>query len=213
MLALDAQTGELLWSADVGRIQSNNAIARSLVLAGSRLDPVEGSMDIAALDRQTGAIVWQSGEPRGLNVVTDNRQVYAVVSSTNPYDSITAYTLTDGTEVWRHDLDFDLGFFGRIAVTDDRLFVASSVYQGESHALFAVETQTGTLFPKIELPYRPEALAVANGVVYVGMDGKLHAYDAATLDLLWDVPVWAQDLAIDDGYLFVSTVSSIRAYR
>ena len=219
-MAIDARTGEKLWEVDQGgEIRSSNALAGSLLIAGKTLDYDSINIDIIAFDQRTGTVLWQTNEPRGHEVVTDNQRVYAVVSSVydpERLDSVAAYNLVDGTEAWRRNLGFNLEFWARIAVTDERLFVAGGQRESQDRTLYAFETRTGNLLKEIKLSgvsYIGD-LVVANGVLYVGTGTDLQAYDASTLVLLWTEEGTANSLAVSDGLLLVSACwDGIRAYR
>jgi len=217
MLAIDAISGKEIWRADVGRIQSDNAVWDPLVIAGGSLNPGDGTIDTLALETNNGQVLWRTRQARIIKVVTDGNLVFTVISANNtfgPFDTAVAYNYKDGSPVWQHQLEHEVWFFTEMAVTEELVIIAGSKSNSDPQWLVVLDKNNGTLLHSIDIPgLWTGGLAVANGVLYVGTNRELHAYNLADFNLLWQEYLPVNDLAVSDGYLFVATATQVRAFR
>ncbi len=217
LLAVDAVSGKEIWRADVGHIQSDNAVWDPLVIAAGSLNPGEGTIDTLALETQNGQILWRTRQSRIIKVTTDGNQAYTVVSSNNTFgafDTVIAYNIKDGSSVWQYKLDREMWFFTEMALTDEQLIIVGSPANSDPQRLVVFGKYDGALLHSSDIPgLWTGGLAVANGVLYVGTNRVLHAYSMSDFSLLWQEELPVTDLAVSDGYLFVATAAQVQAFR
>lgn len=164
LYALNASTGQTVWSYPAGEINSSPAVANGLVYVSA------GSM--YALDASTGALVWSyptfgiyCGNSRDCGPSVANGIVYALDFGAGFY----ALDANTGALVW----DYPLSGASSPDIANGVAYVGS-----EDGTVNAINVNTGKL-----LWHYPTALqvwsspAVANGMVYVGSnDGNLYAF-------------------------------------
>ena len=217
VMAVNAQDGSVFWRSEGGRVQSDNAMIGSLLLTGSYLERASSTMDVTALDIFSGEVVWRSREARAIKVAADQGRVYAIVSSANNrevFDTVVAYDVRSGAVAWRQYLGWNVWFFSKLAITDDKVFVAGSARDVEPQKFFVLDKNNGALLHQTDLAGAyMGALAVANGVVYAGTNQGLWAFHTDNYGLLWEKSINVSDLAISDGRLFIATRSYVLVYR
>lgn len=217
MLAIDVLSGKEIWRADVGHIQSDNAVWDPLVITGGALNPGEGSLDTLALETTNGQILWRTKQSRVIKVATDGNLVYTVISSTNTFgafDIAVGYSYKDGSIVWQQKLEREVWFFTKLAITDQQVIIVGSPSSSKSQQIVVLDKNNGNLLRSLDIPgLWTSGLAVANGVVYVGTNNELHAYSLSDFRLLWRESLPVTDLVVSDGYLFVATAAQLQAFR
>jgi outer membrane protein assembly factor BamB len=216
VMAVDAQNGDVLWRSEGGRVQSNNAMIGSLLFTGTYLDRASNLMDVTALDIFSGAEVWRSRTGRAIKVAADQSRVFAVISSTNSFDvfdTVAAFDVRTGAIAWRQYLDWNVWFFSELAVTDEKVYVIGSARDVEPQRFFVLDKNGGTILHQTDISGTyVGGVAVANGVVYVGTNRGLWAFDTENYSLLWEKEVSVSDLAISDGRLYVASRSNVLIY-
>jgi outer membrane protein assembly factor BamB len=201
--AVGAEDGSERWRFDAGSpISSSAAVDGSLVLFADRTNT------ITALDRTTGALVWQraTGPDRplewgheGWDYITASPVIapgtdgesWAIVGSGD--GTVYGLRVSTGAIVWRHETE------RRIRATP--AVVDGTVFIGSGDGLFyALDLATGTPrwtyrtagveFNSAEFGFDRKQImgsaAVRDGTVYFGSrDASLYALDAATGQLRW----------------------------
>lgn len=183
VVAYDLRGGQRLWRTDVGPVLSGVA------LAGGRVVVATSDGTVHALDAGDGEPVWTHapGAPALVQAapVATAQAVFAAASDGH----LRALSLADGALLWSADLGAPLR---TPAVYQGTLYAAT-----ERGALFALDAETGAerartrVDPVVttavrSVPVKLTAPAVAQDRVLVGgSDGRLRAYDAATLAPLW----------------------------
>jgi outer membrane protein assembly factor BamB len=171
LFALNASTGELLWSYPTfGPPEYSPAVVDGVVYFGG----YQG--DVYALDARSGALLWSYTSPGftwGLTVA--HGAVYYDSGST-----VSAVNAKTGALLWTYVTEFPYG--SQIAVADGVVYVGSS---GQNEGkIYALNARTGnvlwTYLTEAEL-----APVVANGIVYVTSEYKVYALKASTGALLW----------------------------
>ena len=204
LYALDANTGAQLWRQSRGAQQSSSspAVANGLVFIGD-LDN-----NLYAFNARTGAPVW---------TFTTDDQVWGSPTVANGIVYITSWGGTtyaldaaSGAQLWMHG-------GGGIAVSGTPAVAAGVVYTTSSDgaaSLYALDAKTGAL----RWSWKPGSMetsspAVANGVVYAGMDdGSLYALNAATGALHWKSPTigrFIRGVAVGKGLVYVGGTDAI----
>jgi outer membrane protein assembly factor BamB len=126
VLAVDARSGRVLWTRDLGRPSDSAALAyaggRLFVARESYYDNISG---VLALDPASGRVMWEATTATGLFTATAP-VVHGGVVYVNGLDGwgVTALRATDGAVLWRARTDS--GENGSPAVSSDAVFVAMS---------------------------------------------------------------------------------------
>ena len=171
--ALDASTGELVWSFSAG--------------LGAESPPmvVEGVVYLTAvntayaLDEATGELVWSYGTER-----LPARDLPAVVAGNvyyfSPDDHVYALDTATGEPLWSYEADEMIN--AAPVAAEDLVYVSS-----ESGRFYALDTATGGLVWSAEsVSWGLRSPMVAVGVLYAeSSDGHLRALNAATGEEIW----------------------------
>ncbi|RKZ07712.1 hypothetical protein DRQ25_10915, partial [Candidatus Fermentibacteria bacterium] len=191
--ALDAATGEILWTYDV------------IDDVDDAVTYYEGNIYISAdsawcLDAQTGSRIWSFGADTAYHMsgspLVDSGVAYFV--STTPFDSLTLHALDAQTGQENWNLGLPSFFESCLALHENALFLAlctefSSGSQLES--LFAVNVLTGNVLwsnNHTDGGYWDSSPTILDGVIYIGgLDGYIHAFDIDDGSLIWEEKVHA----------------------
>lgn len=196
--ALDASTGNELWSFDYGvaGLQFN-----SPTVADDRVFFANGTGGtLFALDAETGTEQWRFETPDASTstpAVVDDTVYFASYD-----DNLYALDASTGTEIWSYETE---GNVSTPAVAD------GVVYAGGGDSMYAIRSDVGTQEWKSSTDDSVVASpAVADGVVYVGSyDTNVYAFDARNGDELWrfatDDTVYAP-VAIADSVVYVASL-------
>ena len=193
--ALDARTGQVLWtSPHVGPISPNAvAVAGTMVYAGS------DDRHLYAFDRRDGHIVWSAPTRGGMpsSPAVSHGRVFVGSADRHLY----AFDAATGHQLWKRPTGDDV--YSSPTTAYGRVFVAST--DGVLHAFDqALGTPRWTVPTggKVTLP----SPVVANGVVYIGsQDDSMYAVDAMTGQILWSYATGAvpgASAAVADGVLY-----------
>ncbi len=177
VLAYDLNRQQTLWRAQTGgNFRFGPAVDSERVYVHS----TGGDQKVYALDRRTGAIVWQLDAPKGSSTpVLGNGLLY--VSA----EAILALNPATGDLQWRSTPFTSLG---SLAVYEGLVYAGGA--DPESDALIALDAASGeTVWQRKE-----EALFAASNpgydpasgtIVFGAMNGQLYAYDAGTGEERW----------------------------
>jgi outer membrane protein assembly factor BamB len=173
LYALNASTGELLWSYPTGGGIAffSPAVANGVVYVGSYSDDA-----VYALKASTGELLWSyvTGTVESSPAVANG-----VVSVGSYSDRLYALDASTGGLLWSYTT-------GDIVVSSPAV-ANGVVYVASRRSLYALNASTGDLlwsYPTGGYVY--SSPAVAKGVVYVGSgDHRLYALNASTGGLLW----------------------------
>ena len=204
LVALDATSGSVRWSAIVGgSFLSAPAAANGLIYVG-----VENRL--AAIDAASGSVRWSGATGDGVwsTPTVHDGSVYVGSNDHRVY----AFDAASGTPRWS-------------APTGDRVYtsapvaVGTDVYVGSlDRQLHAFDAATGaarwSFLTGAEVTGSP---AVAGGVVFIGsLDGTFYAVDAATGSALWSDAIGqpiGSSPAIGARNVYVTTATALVAYR
>jgi outer membrane protein assembly factor BamB len=194
--ALDAATGQIVWSA----VHPGGAYS-SPAVADGRLYIATHNSGLLALDANTGSELWLAPipGPQWSSPAVDNGRVFVGSRDDHKlyaFDAVTGQTLwTATTSDWVHSSP---------AVANGVVYIGN-----EAGDLYAFNAATGGLVWQKGLSHAGifNGPTVANGVVYAaGEEGKLYAVNAATGKVLFRGSVGGQALAsptVDAGNVYV----------
>lgn len=204
LYALDANTGAQLWRQPRGtQSPSSPAVANGLVFIGD-LDN-----NVYAFDARTGTPVWKftTGNRVWSSPRVANGIVYIISGDGNMY----ALDAATGTQLWVKTV-FLFGTYstGDPAVAGGVAYIPAATSDA---SLYAVDAKTGA--PRWSVNYGSmgsSSPAVANGVVYAGMDdASLYALDANTGAVHWKSPTLGlrmRGVAVGNGLVYVGATDS-----
>ncbi|MFL5761971.1 MAG: PQQ-binding-like beta-propeller repeat protein [Thermomicrobiales bacterium] len=222
--SLDATTGNLIWSANVGTIDDcPPAVGNGLVYIAT----ANGTGFLIALDEQTGTERWRyaAGGCRNSSPAVDGNTVYITASD----ETLRAVDAQTGQERWRANLARNDGItelptpFG---IRSSPAIANGIVYAGNKFGtLIALDAQDGHELWRFQTSgdviYTP---AVVDRTVYFtafqtngmnpAVDGWVYALDAATGKERWDVKAGDQSQsapAVADGLVFLGSTGEADA--
>jgi eukaryotic-like serine/threonine-protein kinase len=170
--ALDAQTGEAIWSTDgFSQLENSGAVAGDILVVGGY------DQRVRALDRHTGEVLWSfdtASFVQASPLIVDE-QVYIATDRV-----LYALDLASGELKWEAATGDEGAYMGAPAYEN------GIIYTTGGRVLLAVDSANGKELWRIrhEEPYT--ALAIANQMIYVGnFDGFFYAYDQKTGDEKW----------------------------
>lgn len=214
LLALNATTGELVWSYSLGRrVFSSPAVAGNRVYVTYGLD---GDDSLLCLNASNGELIWRFEYPDSDLSITfgtpslANGRVFlegsGVTKSTPHYVRSKVYCLnaTNGELLWDYTPLGEVDYYRfSPALAYGKIYIASG---GQ---LVCLDQSSGTPIwssPQIGITYSP---AVADGKIYIGSKNAIYCFDAITGAEIWkytisDGEVYFATPAISDGKLFVT---------
>lgn len=197
--ALEASTGEELWSADLtAPVMSEITLAeiedeeRALAVADTELFCVN----------LQGEVLWSAelyGVCRGA-AACDGDQVY--IGSANGHGM--AFDARTGEELWSIDLTerdstYDQVLFGPWA-SHVRLLAEDTVLFSTFDTLHALDIHTGDVqwtrtadTLELQVPYTPPTLTEHGILAFDGYDGTANLLDSESGEIIWDAPVLTEN--------------------
>ena len=188
----DTFTYDQLTSTNRGCSPGSPLVSGSMVLVDPGCIPAQSSaIPIAAFDATTGQPLW-TGSPQGGNVGTtvasDGNDLYYTAPNTGTAPGLTALDQTNGTMHSQATLPDGVGGYQYVTPALDGsggAIIAASTSAGALIARYDIAS--GLLAWQITIPSGAvEALAVANGMIYVGygdhLPGGNVTIDAINLD-------------------------------
>jgi outer membrane protein assembly factor BamB len=188
--ALNAATGAFLWQYETSPIFGSPAVANGMVYA------IDGAA-VYALDANTGSLIWQynvtSQSYYGSPTIADN-----VLYFTSADGTVNALNATTGSHIWSYKTAGEI--LNAPAVANGLVYVTSG--PGIVYALNAAtgavvwQKQFGvTIGPPRSLAGSLGGQAVANGVLYVGIQRGPNVYDLYALDAGTGAVIWKKAAA------------------
>jgi outer membrane protein assembly factor BamB len=174
LYAVDAHTGQRIWSFQTGgEVSSSAAVVGGVVYVGSR----DGSL--YALAGQTGRQIWrfQAGGSVDSSPAVVGDAVYVGSGDHNVY----ALDARTGDQLWRFATGDQISYSSP-AVVGDVVYIGS-----EDHDVYALDAHTGDQLWRFQTGDKVWASpAVSGGLVYIGsFDHNVYALDAQTGQQLW----------------------------
>jgi outer membrane protein assembly factor BamB len=203
--------GNILWQKEAGPFEAEFGYGSSPVIYGSYLivqsDNKNGGF-VAALDRETGAVVWRVRRARNDSYGTP---IVAHVASrdqllTSGQHVVVSYDPATGNELWRCDGPSE-ATANTMAFRDDVVFASGGYSDTFVMAIRADGsgdvTSTHVLWKEQFKMYVPSALVIEDRLLVMGDNGVGVCYSAADGSQLWKVriagafsasPVLVQDI-------------------
>lgn len=166
LIAIDAESGDTDWTETIDRAGGPPTVADGRVFVGTR-------EDLFAHDAVTGAREWTlDGRFRGTDIATIDGTIY-LVGRQQEGDEWTSRALAvdaaTGDVVWTRD-DEALGA-GSAVVTREIVYVATRF------RVYALDRETGDIEWWLRFQWPVGSPAVADGVLYVNVGGRLLAIE------------------------------------
>ena len=194
--ALDAATGELVWS-----VQPGDSTGYGLTAAGERVLVWDTDLGVYALDAATGQLAWHADVwPHGRG----GGNAVAGIIAASPRDRANALIglhVTDGSVAWTTPAELVID--ATDAANDDTAFYTIARTSAGSE-LVALEATTGAPLWRTPVELAGAELYAGGGAVLADQlqsDGsdRVRAFDAATGTLRWDL-----DLANPLDFVFAA---------
>jgi outer membrane protein assembly factor BamB len=190
LYALDAETGELVWSKEgFGQLESTGAAAGDVIITAGY------NQQVKALNRMTGDEHWSYMTEYGVQaaplIVRD--RVYIATDH-----RVYVLDLKSGQLIWKVSTGTEGAYMGAPAYED------GVIYTTGGKLLLALDAETGNELWRNEKDEMFLGLSVANGLIYVGnWDRKLYAFDQLTGEEKWSFTggglFWSAPAATDDA--------------
>lgn len=207
--ALDAETGDVRWSDDLGRFGN---FWTSPTVSDEALYVVDGSGahsgNLLALDRTDGSELWRTAGGFTGSATFDDGLVYVGSKA-----GLVAIDSTDGNVVWCEGKGATTGAIP--AIDKDTVFAP------HGHGLQAVDAETGDLRWETDTGTDQTSPVVSEQLVFTGgEDGELRAFDVENGSVQWarevgdqiyESPAVSEGCVFfgsDDGYLHAATTES-----
>jgi outer membrane protein assembly factor BamB len=170
--ALDAETGEEEWAADLPE-----SVDHTPVLADDRLIVAAGDR-LVAFESTDGSERWSTRLPRpvGDALTAGDSMVTVPLAGRIERPGIVAYATGDGEQLWTAPT---VG--ARTAALDgDAVYVSGYRQDGDTGILRSLATDDGSIDWEVELDHPDTGPVVADGSVVLGDDGGLGVHDPDT---------------------------------
>jgi probable HAF family extracellular repeat protein len=209
LYALDAKTGKPVWQQNVVYpVRGDAAVSNGMVYLANDM--------LYAFDAATGTQIWAafpwwwSGVGAHTAAVLKDRVVVGADDG-----SVWAIDALNGGVIWTASTTYGTGGISSIPAIDSRLRL---VYVGATDgSLYAFHLASGALMWSSFLGGWVNSAAAANGVVYAGALGAVHAVDARSGARLWtfhSAGAAVSSPAVADGTVYVaSTDTNLYAFR
>ena len=211
--AVDAATGEGLWSTAIGGgVFFGPSVSDGVAVAAST-----ATGRVVALDSSTGDLLWERSETISITLpAIDAGKVYLGTSNESfTSGSVLALDLQTGAEVWEVEGHGDTQ--GSSPVLYDDLVILGSHTAG---SVSAYDATTGELVWNhfVGSAVTSSVAATTSGVILgASQNWSVYALDATTGDLLWEDqlpgPILASAAVSDDSFIAVSRDGTIASYR
>jgi outer membrane protein assembly factor BamB len=224
LACLDAKTGDIVWQKhllkEFGAKNITWGLSASPVIAGKLVLAIPGGpgAGVAALDKDTGAVVWKHGDDKAAYA----SPVVAKIGDASQAIFFTAtgllgVTLDKGQELWRiaWPTEFDCNIATPLLMDGDKLFVSS----GEGNGCVLLRLQAAGPPQKVWESKGKKSVMINYWATSVVHDSHLYGFagefdkriDLRCVDLATGKVKWSQDgfgkgaLTLADGHLFVTT--------
>jgi outer membrane protein assembly factor BamB len=162
--ALDAKTGNIIWSRNIGGslIFSASAVSNGIVYVGATDEFTY------ALNGATGAILWRRHTPYHATAPAVVNGVVYIGTNDHILYALNAAT---GIPIWTTDI-------GQFIQYDGPTYANGVLYVPAGWSMFVVDAATGTILKELPTEFPVTAApVVVNGMVYVGShDRRLYAF-------------------------------------
>lgn len=222
VVCLEADSGTIVWQRDIlqqfGAKNITWGLSASPVLDGDRLLVIPGAKGagVAALNKNTGAVLWKTGDDQAAYAspvaVTVGGKRQAIFFTA---DGLLAVQAEDGKELWRvpWKTEYDVNICTPLAL-GDTLFVASGEKVGST--LFRLKSGQPDTIWESKGPRGVMTTYWANAVAHDGhLYGVSGEFDSVInfncVDLKTGKLVWSKErfgkaaVTLADGHLFVTT--------
>jgi outer membrane protein assembly factor BamB len=212
ILAFKVQNLDKIWELPERGKQSQIAVEADVLLQGG----VYG-VRLMGVDTRSGTVRWETSGAIGSQVTSWDGYAYAFYAGdftgSGTFPRVAAFRVSDGSKKWDTTMPNYLKY-GILAFANGVLYVLERKEQGGT--LFALDARDGSIIKQKGFDTPPSAMAIANGVIYVGsyQPGPVLALEERTLNSLWSSAQVdrCSDLVVANGRLYAVTKSSLIAY-
>ncbi len=217
------------WRAKVGEGSSRHKrIVATPVIKDNRVYVVDASQTISVYDTESGSRIWRhelkSGSKRDVTAVGNGLAIAGdKLIVTSGYGFVSAHSLTDGTELWRHQTDAPLS--SSPVILGERAFITST-----NNELYAIDLANGAVIwtdqaiaETARILSSPSPAVNQDLLVAPFSSGELIAYIPANGRRLWQDTLTTQgrftplsainDIAgrpsIEDGVVYAASYSGV----
>ncbi len=156
---LEASTGKIVWSQQIEPYNFHRCLTPEYLV-------ISGSSPVIVLQTQSGEVVWQEVGPISAKTVTCNERI--VFSTGASRDSIRAYNLTNGQQIWSGTRPRK-NFYGLIYN-----FETAKIIAGYGESFYIVEPESGLLGDSFKKAISaPDDRALHRGPMYIIDRGEL----------------------------------------
>jgi len=217
LVCLETKSGKVLWKRDLagdfgGKLMTEYGYAESPLIDGDRLICMPGGDKgtVAALNKATGELIWQSAELKDPAAYTSliaaelgGQRQYVVLTG----DSIAGVAASNGKLLWQTERRGRTGVVATPIIDGNRVWVSSGYGIG-SH-MYEVTASGGSF--KVEEVYASRSLKNEHGGaiqvgkhVYAANGPTFVCMELATGDVAWkERSVGNGSLAFADGHLYL----------
>jgi outer membrane protein assembly factor BamB len=210
-MRLDLATGKTVWKVNAPDTFSMPVLTPELaIVAGSGYGTDEEWTSVRAYDRATGEPRWHHRVPGVGNTIAAPHLQHGVVYFASYDGHAAALDAATGTSLWERVLDVDCCGVHGVAISDDVMLLSIAT------GLVALSTADGHELWRYELPNfelaNTRPVLVDHVALLLDLGGKLHAFDARTGALQWEMQTpWGDTarsmapMATDGHHVFVLT--------
>lgn len=186
LMRLDLATGKTVWKVNSPDTFATPVLTPELaIVAGSGSGTDEKWTSVRAYDRATGEPRWHYRVPGQANTIAAPHLQHGVVYLAAYYGHAAALDAATGTPRWERKLDVGCCGVHGVAVSDDVMLVSINT------GLMALSTADGHELWRHDLPdsrlVNTRPMLVDHVALLFELNGKLHAFDARTGALQWEM--------------------------
>jgi len=171
-------------------------------------------MAIAAFDATSGQSLWTgstAGGKKGTNVASDGNDLYYIVPLDTTQPTLTALSQANGAAQWQTTLAGDGAKYYHTPVLDGSggAVVVTDTPGGAQISRYALVSGQLTWQITVSSIATVQAMAVANGTIYVGYDGTILALNLADGSTAWSWSAASYDKTTLNGLVVGTNVDSV----
>eukprot|EP01125_Pyxidicula_operculata_P001356 TRINITY_DN11256_c0_g1_i1.p1 TRINITY_DN11256_c0_g1~~TRINITY_DN11256_c0_g1_i1.p1 ORF type:complete len:385 (-),score=76.28 TRINITY_DN11256_c0_g1_i1:221-1375(-) len=202
---MNIEDGQTLWTKKTDKLSSIFASCNMYLKVVGELVVCHGKGAVAALNKNTGDILWETG-------ISGQQNVSSVVVGNILYVGsagfVYAISLENGQKIWENSLKGML--YNGVTLSYQNRGFGTALLCGTHGHIVVLEPSTGTSLKEINLKgtgYNPVSIISTETRIYVGTHGEVIALDPISYDVIWmnDLP----GLGYSYGFALLNYTTSI----